>query len=104
MRAGLFSQSAVIERINSSLVATWILVDHAQKLGEEGDPFCRELAAHWEYPLDLMFLDSEGRFLSKLNSFEHMTTDRVDNRQNIRVFMDELRKHTAAQPVVPTVE
>jgi hypothetical protein len=59
----------VIERINQEFVATWIIVDDAEKLAAAGDPLAKTLAANWEYPLDLMFVAPDGRLISKLNSF-----------------------------------
>ena len=62
----------MIERINRDFVATWILIDDAQKRAAEGDPLASTLSSRWEYPLDLMFLSANGRFLSKLNSFHDL--------------------------------
>lgn len=79
-------------------MCTWILIDEAQQLGESGDPLAKTLAKHWEYPLDLMYLTSEGQFVSKLNSFKelrdahpdvgHPPEGRGDSRPHLDVFME----------------
>lgn len=72
MRAGLLSTPSVIDLINQKFVATWVLIDDLKKPGAEGNRFAETLQSHWEYPLDLMFLSSNGEFVSKLNSFRDL--------------------------------
>ena len=68
MRAGLLSQPRVIEEINSKFVSTWILVDDAKRLAEAGDPLAGTLASNWEFPVEMMFVTSDGKLLRRLNS------------------------------------
>ena len=70
MRAGLLSEPEVISRLNKSFVCTTIIIDDARKRAESGDPLAKQLAAHWSYPLEMMFLKSDGSLVSKLNSFK----------------------------------
>ena len=72
MRAGLLSEPSVIKFINEQFVSTWVLIDVLKKHAGQEHPFADTLANHWEYPLDLMFLTAEGKFLSKLNSFHDL--------------------------------
>ena len=78
MRAGLLSNAEVIERLNKEFVSTWILIDDVKRLANQGDRFAQTLATHWEFPLDLMFLTPDGRFVSKLNSFKHFKSAHPD--------------------------
>lgn len=47
-------------------------MDDAKKRGLQGDEFARTLATKWEFPLDLMFFNPDGRFVNKLNSFRDL--------------------------------
>ena len=60
----------MIDEINDKFVPTWIIIDDANKLAERGDPLAKTLASNWEYPVDMMFMTSEGKVVSKLNSFK----------------------------------
>jgi hypothetical protein len=68
----------VISRINEGFVATWILVDDAKRLGLQGDAFAKTLEKNWEFPLDLMFFNSDGKFVNKLNSFKDLRSAHTD--------------------------
>ena len=70
MRAGLLSDGEVISRLNKNFVSTSIIIDDVQKRAESGDPLAKELAAQWQYPLEMVFLTSDAKLVSKLNSFE----------------------------------
>jgi hypothetical protein len=70
LRAGLLSQPQVIDLINERFVSTWLIIDDANKLAETGEPLAKTLSSNWEYPIDVMFLTSEGKLVSKLNSFK----------------------------------
>ncbi|MFQ5733943.1 MAG: hypothetical protein ACE5KM_18550 [Planctomycetaceae bacterium] len=93
----------MIEQINKTFVATWILVDDAEKRGAQGDRFARTLAKNWEFPLDLMFLDAEGRFVNKLNSFKHLRSAHKDvghppsgrgrDEPHVQVFLRHVQTH-----------
>ena len=100
MRSGLLSNPLVIERVNHEFVCTWVVIDEARQLARSEIPLARTLAKNWEYPLDLMFLTSEGRFLSKLNSFRdlrnahpdvgHPPEGRGSSRPHYEVFMERV--------------
>ena len=70
MRAGLLSDRGVIKLINEKFVTTWALIDDLKQ--DTDNPFGETLLSHWEYPLDLMFLTTGGKFVSKLNSFNDL--------------------------------
>jgi hypothetical protein len=70
LRAGLLSDREVINRLNKRFVSTSIIIDDVQKRAESGDELAQRLAAHWEYPLEMMFLTPDGKLVSKLNSFK----------------------------------
>ena len=72
MRAGLLSEHGVINLINENFVATWVLIDDLKKRTDKGNRFAGTLESNWEYPLDLMFLSSDGEFVTKLNSFRDL--------------------------------
>jgi hypothetical protein len=59
----------VIRLLNERFVSTWVLVDELKPYSDSQNPFASTLLAHWEYPMDLMFLTEAGAFVSKLNSF-----------------------------------
>ena len=47
-----------------------MIVDDVNKRAQAGDKLAQELAANWEYPLEMMFLTPDGKPVSKLNSFK----------------------------------
>jgi hypothetical protein len=69
MRAGLLSKPDVINLINDRFVSTWVLVDELNQAAHTEDAFAETLKDNWEYPLDLMFLTADGKYVKKLNSF-----------------------------------
>jgi hypothetical protein len=71
LRAGLLSDREVIHRLNKGFVCTSIIIDDVQKRAKTGDELAKQLAAHWEYPVEMMFLTPDCRLVSKLNSFEN---------------------------------
>ena len=103
MRAGLLSDAAIIRRINDTFISTWILIDRAEQLADQGNSFANTLATNWEYPMDLMFLSPEGRMITKLNSFKHLRNAHSDvghppegrsrDLPHIEVFLRTLEKH-----------
>jgi hypothetical protein len=72
MRAGLLSEYRIIKLINDRFVPTWVLIDDLKPHTAAGNHFAQNLESNWEYPLDLMFLTSDGEFVSKLNSFRDL--------------------------------
>jgi hypothetical protein len=70
LRAGLLSDPEVIHHLNQRFVSTAIIIDDAQKCAANGNELARQLADQWEYPLEMIFLTSDGRVVSKLNSFK----------------------------------
>jgi hypothetical protein len=72
MRAGLLSEYRIINLINDNFVPTWVLIDDLKPFAAAGNRFAETLESHWEYPLDLMFLSSDGEFVDKLNSFRDL--------------------------------
>jgi len=41
-----------------------------EKLATNGDELAKQLVAHWEYPVEMMFVRSDGTLVSKLNSLK----------------------------------
>jgi hypothetical protein len=70
LRAGLLSEPEVIERINKTFVSTSAIIDDVNRLAEKGDPLARQLAAQWEYPVEMVFVSPSARVISKLNSYQ----------------------------------
>jgi hypothetical protein len=106
LRAGLLSQPNVIEEINDKFVSTWIIIDDANRLAESGEPLAKTLVTKWEYPITMMFLTPEGKFVSSLNSFKDFKDVHPDvaappgkfkpgegeaKRSHVEVFMDHVR-------------
>ena len=93
----------MIKRLNKEFVSTWIRIDDVKRLANRGDRFAQTLASHWEFPLDLMFLTADGRFVSKLNSFKHFKDAHRDVgyppkdggrvSPHIEVFMKHIDEH-----------
>lgn len=78
MRAGLLSDPRIIELVNQKFVATWIIVDDAQRRAKDGDVLAKTLQANWQFPLDIMFVSADGSLLNKLNSFKHLRAAHSD--------------------------
>jgi hypothetical protein len=78
LRAGLLSEPRVSRFIEDHFVSTWVLIDDLKQNTGKGDRFADTLFDHWEYPLDLMFLSSDGEFVSKLNSFRDLPNPHPD--------------------------
>ena len=106
MRAGLLSEPQVIKRINERFVSTWILKDDMTTLAKKGDKLAQQLAVNYEYPMDLMFLTSDGRLISRLNSFHDFLEIHPDvtapqftrrekrkNQSQVEVFMEHMKTH-----------
>jgi hypothetical protein len=69
LRAGLLSDPEVIRRLNAEFVCTTVVITDAHRLAEQGDELAKHLATNWTYPLEMMFLRTDGALVSKLNSF-----------------------------------
>lgn len=107
MRAGLLSDPEVINRLNRSFVCTTIVIDDAKKRAESGDELAKTLSAHWTYPLQMIFLKSDGSVVSKLNSFkdfpgvhpdvaappEKQRVEFTNERAHIEAFLKHLGAH-----------
>jgi len=70
LRAGLLSDPEVISKLNTNFVCTTILIDDVRRRADGGDEFAKQLKAQWTYPLEMMFLRTDGSLVSKLNSFK----------------------------------
>jgi len=70
LRAGLLSDPDVIQRLNRDFICTSCIIDDVQKLASRGDELAKQLAAQWEYPVEMMFLTPGCRLVSKLNSYQ----------------------------------
>jgi hypothetical protein len=70
LRAGLLSDPEVIRRLNQEFVCTTVIIDDVRRLADKGDELAKQLAAQWTYPLEMMFLRTDGSLISKLNSFK----------------------------------
>jgi hypothetical protein len=69
LRAGLLSDGAVIRRLNESFACTSVIIDDVNRRAETGDELAQQLAAHWKYPVEMIFLTPACRLVSKLNSY-----------------------------------
>jgi hypothetical protein len=78
LRAGLLSEKEVVGLINENFVSTWVLIDVIKSHAGKGNLLADTLASNWEYPLDLMFLKTNGEFVAKLNSFRDFPNAHVD--------------------------
>jgi hypothetical protein len=70
LRAGLLSDRDVITRLNKRFACTSIIIDDVEKRAARGDELAKQLVAHWEYPVEMMFLTPAGALVAKLNSFK----------------------------------
>ena len=107
MRAGLLSDPEVIGRLNENFVCTTVVIDDVNKRAEKGDEFAKQLKAHWNYPLEMMFLRTDGSLISSLNSFkdfpgvhpdvaappEKQRVEVANDRAHIDVFLKHLDGH-----------
>ncbi len=55
-----------------------MLVADARRRGREGDALGTTIAANWEFPLDVMFISTEGKLITKLNSFRDLKAAHPD--------------------------
>jgi hypothetical protein len=60
----------VIGRLNAGFVCTSAIIDDLEKRAKAGDGLAKELAAQWEYPVEMLFCTPDGRVVSKMNSFK----------------------------------
>jgi hypothetical protein len=70
LRAGLLSDPKVIAVLNKRFVSTSIIIDDLEKRAKSGDAFAKQVESQWEYPLEMMFLTSARKLVSKLHSFK----------------------------------
>ena len=106
MRAGLLSDKEVISRLNKGFVCSSILIDDLEKRAANGDALAKQLAGEWEYPVEMMFVTSECKVVSKLNSFKdfpgmhpdvsappgHRHREMKDESVHANIFLDHLAK------------
>lgn len=78
MRAGLLSDHEVIRLVNEKFVSTWVLIDDLKQNADKQPRLADTLLKHWEYPLDLMFLNTHGEFVTKLNTFRDLPNAHPD--------------------------
>ncbi len=105
MRAGLLSDGEVINRLNDSFVSTSVIIDDVKKRAESGDELAQQLAAQWEYPLEMIFLNPVCGLVSKLNSYKDFPGVHPDvvappkgrhmASKNERSHVDDFLKHVA---------
>ena len=108
MRAGLLSDPEVIRRLNEKFVCTTIVIDDARKLADKGDALAKQLRDQWTYPLELMFLRTDGSLVTKLNSFKDFPGVHPDvaappgkqrvavegnDRAHVDIFLKRLEEH-----------
>jgi hypothetical protein len=99
LRAGLLSDKEVINRLNKDFVSTTIIIDDAEKRAASGDPLAKQLAAQWQYPLEMIFLTPAGTLVSKLNSFQdfpgiHPEVVAPPHTQNLPGVVPRLDEHS----------
>ena len=68
----------MIQRLNDDFVCTWTIIDDAQQAAKQGDALAKTLAQNWKFPLDFVFLNSDGRLINKLNSFQDLKSAHPD--------------------------
>lgn len=101
----------MIQRVNQQFVSTTIPWAELDKLAHAGDKLAREVADHWQYPVNLMFLSPEGRFISKLSSLKDLTDVHPDTQcrptqtkdpasaeKNSEVFFKHIEKYLGSSP------
>jgi hypothetical protein len=106
LRAGLLSEPKIIELVNRKFVATWIIVDDAERLAAKNDRLARTALVNWQFPLDIMFMSDKGVLLSKLNSFQdlrdahpdvgHPPEGRGRSKPHIETFLRHVATHFGA--------
>lgn len=80
--------------VNEKFVSTWVLIDELKQNGEKHPRLADTLANHWEYPLDLMFLNTQGEFVTKLNSFRDLPNAHPDVGHHGNPFARRGSSHT----------
>jgi hypothetical protein len=110
LRAGLLSDPEIIKRLNKGFVSTSMIIDDVQKRAKAGDELAKQLVAHWEYPLELMFLTPACKLVFKLNSYQDFPgihpdvvappkkqgSLQVDEHSHNKVFLKHLADHFRA--------
>ena len=91
----------MIRHVKEKFVCTWILIDHARELAKRGNRLARTLVDEWEYPLELIFLSSDGKPINKLNSFKdfkaaHADVSHPGRQHNGPSHVEVFLKHVAA--------
>jgi hypothetical protein len=107
LRAGLLSDPEVISRLNQNFICTTIVIDDVKKRAEKGDELAKQLQAQWTYPLEMMFLRTDGTLISKLNSFKDFPgvhpdvaappgkqrVEAAKERAHVEMFLKHLAEH-----------
>jgi len=105
MRAGLLSDNLVIRRLNDGFVCTATIIDDVNERAERGDELAKQLAANWEYPIEMIFLRPDGKLESKLNSYKDFPGAHpdvvapgeqfplLDERVHVDAFVRHLARH-----------
>lgn len=96
----------MIQRINEQFVSVSLTDYELKKLAESGDELAREMFDHWKYPISLIFLTAEGRFITSLGTLTDLThvhpeTSRRPSQcnsdesdaYNTQVFLKHLNQH-----------
>ena len=109
MRAGLLSDPEVIRRLNNEFVCTTVVINDVNRLADQGDELAKQLKANWTYPLEMMFLRTDGTLISKLNSFKDFPgvhpdvaappgkkrVEQAADRAHVEIFLKHLEEHVA---------
>jgi hypothetical protein len=111
LRAGLLSDDEVINRLNKSFVCTSVIIDDVKRRAESGDELAKQLAAQWQYPLEMIFLTPACGLVSKLNSYQDFAgvhpdvvappkgqhTAVKDERSHVDDFLKHVARHFSEQ-------
>jgi len=106
LRAGLLSDTRVIETLNEKFVSTWIIIDDImRKLGQEEHDLATMLLEQHQYPLDFVFLSPQGKMITRLTSFGDLRgahpavghPQRESHESHVDVFLTTVAKLESAR-------
>jgi hypothetical protein len=92
----------VIATLNEKFVSTWIIIDDIKRrLGGQQDALANTLLYLHQYPFDFMFLTPEGKFVTRLTSFQDLPAAhpavshprRDGHESHADIFLETVAKH-----------
>jgi hypothetical protein len=92
----------VIETLDEKFVSTWVIIDEVRaRLGPENEALATQLFYQPQDPLDFVVLSPEGRYVTRLTSFQDLRgahpavghPQREEQESHVDVFLRTVAEH-----------